>query len=284
VINTHLYAGASIVLTEKSLFQREFWQLFQEYKVTSLNGVPYTYEMLNKLRFFKRDLPHLRTLTQAGGKLNKELHKKFAEYAEKNGKRFFVMYGAAEAASRMGYLPYRDSLKKCGSMGIAIPGGRFELVDETGGAIEGEGQIGELVYYGRNVMLGYAERGEDLCRGDECHGRLCTGDLAVRDADGYYTVVGRKKRFLKIFGKRVNLSETEDLLKIKFPDLEIACAGIDDRVYIFTTDSRFLDEITDFISAKLALHRSAFKATYIEEIPKNKAGKTSYKELEKYYD
>ena len=105
VINTHLWAGASIVVTDKTLFQKEFWKLMGDKAVTNFNGVPYTFEMLKRLRFFKMELPALKKITQAGGKLEPELHLKFAEYAERSGKKFFVMYGAAEATARMGYLP-----------------------------------------------------------------------------------------------------------------------------------------------------------------------------------
>lgn len=117
IINTHLKVGASLILTEYTLVQRDFWTLFAEYEATSFGGVPYTYEMLDKLQFFRRKLPSLRTMTQAGGKLLPVLHKKFAEYADKEGKKFIVMYGQAEATARMGYLPAQKSLEKYGAMG-----------------------------------------------------------------------------------------------------------------------------------------------------------------------
>ena len=207
IVNTHLYSGASLVVTDKTMFQKEFWQLFKEKEVTSLAGVPYTFEMLERLRFFRMELPHLRTITQAGGKLDPELHRKFAEYAKEQGKNFVVMYGAAEATARMGFLLAKNSLEKVGSMGIAIPGGRFELVGEDGATIDEASTPGELVYYGANVMMGYAETREDLAKGDEMKGRLPTGDIAIRDEEGFYTIVGRKKRFLTMFGKRTNPEE-----------------------------------------------------------------------------
>ena len=196
ILNTHLAAGASVVVTEKTLFDRAFWQIVREQEVTSLAGVPYTYAMLKRLRFFRMELPALRTLTQAGGKLDPELHREFAAFAQTHGKHFVVMYGAAEATARMGYLPPQYALEKIGAMGIAIPGGRFELIDEEGEEISAADAVGELVYYGANVTLGYAMSGADLARGDERGGRYETGDLARRDVDGYYTVVGRKRRFV----------------------------------------------------------------------------------------
>ena len=284
VLNTHLAVGASVVVTEKTLFDRSFWQIMREQSVTSLSGVPYTYAMLKRLRFFRMDLPALRTLTQAGGKLDTELHAEFANYAARTGKLFVVMYGAAEATARMGYLPPQDALEKVGAMGVAIPGGRFALVDEAGGEITAADTVGELVYYGANVTLGYAEGGADLARGDERHGRYETGDLARRDADGYYTIVGRKRRFLKMFGKRTNLQEVEHILRQHFGEIEVACAGVDDHLYIFVTQEALVPAIVPFLSAKLGLHHTALTAKYIAEIPKNASGKTVYRELEQYYD
>ena len=104
IINSHLLVGATILLTDKSLMQKGFWELFKGAGATSFGGVPYTYEILDKLRFARMSLPSLRYMTQAGGKLSKELHRKFAEYAEQSGVSFVVMYGQCEATARMGYL------------------------------------------------------------------------------------------------------------------------------------------------------------------------------------
>ena len=205
IINSHLFVGATIILTEKTIFSREFWQLFKEQNATSFGGVPYTYEMLEKLRFFRMNLPSLKTMTQAGGKLSLDLHQKFAEYAFENNKQFVVMYGQTEATARMAYLPPSRAIEKCGSMGIAIPGGEFLLVDASGNIINEPNVVGELVYKGDNVTLGYAVCGEDLIKGDENNGKLVTGDMAKFDEDGFFYIVGRKKRFLKMFGKRLFL-------------------------------------------------------------------------------
>lgn len=280
IINTHLWVGASLILTDKGLMQKEFWQQFKEYEATSFGGVPYTYEMLFRLRFFRMDLPSLRYVTQAGGKLSPELHEKFAEWAKKSGKKFIVMYGQTEATARMSYLPPEKSLEKYGSMGIAIPGGKFSLIDVDGNEVTEPETVGELVYVGDNVTLGYATEGADLIKGDERGRKLVTGDMAKFDKDGFYYIVGRKKRFLKIYGNRVNLDETERLLKAHFSDLDCACAGVDDNMKIFITDISYKDEIINFISEKTGLNRAAFKVEFIREIPKNEAGKVLYKNLE----
>lgn len=282
VINSHLYVGASILLTDKALMQKEFWNFLKEQNATSIAGVPYTYEMLERLRFFRMELPSIRTMTQAGGKLSPELHKKFAEYALEKGKRFVVMYGQTEATARMAYLPYEKSLEKYGSMGIAIPGGRFELIDADGKIISESGCVGELVYYGENVTLGYAEKREDLALGDKREGRLTTGDMAKRDADGFYYIVGRKKRFLKIFGNRVNLDEMERMIKQQFHEIDCACVGYDDNLCIFITDEKKSEQVKKYASEKTGLNISAFSVVHIDSIPKNEAGKTLYKALEEW--
>ena len=267
IINTHLAVGATILLTDRTLMQREFWNFFTTQQATSFGGVPYTYEMLDKLMFFRRKLPSLHTMTQAGGKILPGLHRKFADYAQREGKNFVVMYGQAEATARMSYLPPERALDKVGSMGIAIPGGRFEIVD------------GELVYYGANVTLGYAECAEDLAKGDERHGKLVTGDMARVDEEGFYYIVGRKKRFLKIFGNRVNLDETERLIKGQFRDIDCACGGVDDKMKIFITEQTKIQAIRDFIVEKTHLNFTAFDVQYLASIPKNASGKTLYSEL-----
>ncbi|MCR5667281.1 MAG: AMP-binding protein [Eubacterium sp.] len=280
IINSHLLCHATILLTDYTLMQREFWNFLKEQKATSFGGVPYTYEMLKRLRFFKMDLPSLRYMTQAGGKLRAELHKEFAEYAKEQKKEFIVMYGQTEATARMAYLPGEKALEKYGSMGIAIPGGKLWLKDVDGLEITKPDVVGELVYEGDNVTLGYAEQREDLARGDERGGILETGDMARMDEDGYFYIVGRKKRFLKIFGNRVNLDETERLLNGAFEDLEIACAGSDDKMAIYYVGEADEASIRHYISQKSGLHPSAFKAVQVEKIPKNDAGKILYNKLE----
>jgi len=283
IINSHFMVGATLLVTEKGLMQKEFWKFFKGAEATSFGGVPYTYEMLERLRFFKMELPSLRYMTQAGGKLTPELHKKFAEYAGQKNVKFIVMYGQCEATARMGYLPAEKSLEKYGSMGIAIPGGKFKLIDVNGNDITEPHVTGELVYYGPNVTLGYAECGQDLIKGDERFGELCTGDMAQFDEDGYYYIVGRKKRFLKIYGNRVNLDEVDRMIKTKFDNIDVASAGIDDHMYIFVTEERYANDVVKFVVEKTGLNPAAFQSIVIDSIPKNDAGKTLYKELTKYY-
>ena len=133
------------------------------------------------------------------------------------------------------------------------------------------------------LFRSYAECGQDLLKDDERGGVLQTGDMAEFDEDGYYYIVGRKKRFLKIFGHRVNLDEIDRMIKGKFDDLEVASSGVDDQLNVFVTDKNMADEVKKFVVSKTKLNSAAFRMIIIDEIPKNDAGKILYQELEAYY-
>lgn len=279
VINTHIAVGASIILTNKSIMQKEFWEQVKSYEASSFAGVPYTYEMLDRLRFYGMKLPSLKYFTQAGGKLSPNLHLKFAQHANDKGLKFIVMYGQTEATARMSYLPFTESIKKYGSIGIAIPGGRFSLIDDNGEEVNSPDTVGELVYYGDNVTLGYAESIEDLSLADQRKGKLVTGDLAKFDEDGYFYIVGRKKRFLKIFGTRIGLDEVEGLIKAEFNNITCAVDGKDDQMSIYIEDAARVDDVRIFICRKLGIAKSALKVFAVEEIAKNESGKILYSQL-----
>ncbi|MDP6585934.1 MAG: AMP-binding protein [Anaerolineales bacterium] len=277
IINSHLLQGASIILTEATLMDRCFWETIKENNTTTFGGVPYVYEMLKKLRFGQMNLPHLKYITQAGGKLSRELSVEFADICKQRGMRFYTMYGQTEATARMSYLPWEYARTKAGSIGIAIPGGEFWLEDEKGNVIEKSDTQGELVYKGDNVTLGYAVSCLDLCKGDENGGILCTGDVAKRDTEGFYYIVGRKKRFLKMFGNRVSLDEIEQLVRAAGHDC--ACAGTDDNMKIYVTTLDDKDWIRRYITKCTGINQSGFAFVHIEEIPRNESGKVLYSAL-----
>ncbi len=276
IINSHLLRGASLILTEASLMQKRFWQIMAEEKVTTFGGVPYIYEMLKRLRFHRMDFPHLRYITQAGGRLSRKLIDEFIEICSEKGIEFIVMYGQTEATARIAYVPWEYARDKSGGIGIAIPGGRLWLEDKEGRVIEDSDVPGELVYQGNNVMLGYAAGCHDLVKGDELNGILHTGDLARKDDDGFYTVIGRKNRFLKLFGKRIHLDEVEQLLSCA--SLDCVCSGVDDKMKIYLTRD-IQDDVQRFIVNKLKIHPSGFSIVRIEEIPRKVSGKVDYRKL-----
>lgn len=279
VINSHLLAGATLLLTEASYVEREFWQFAISNGLTSFSGVPYTYEILKRLKLWKQPMPTLRTFTQAGGKLDNELVKFFIDKFQPSGVNFYLMYGQTEATARMSYLEPKYGLEKLGSIGKGIPGGEFCLVDDGGAQIEEPDHVGELVYKGDNVCLGYAEKADDLTKGDENGGILHTGDLAFRDNDGFYFIAGRKKRFLKLFGNRISLDYVETLLK---KDLlsDCVCVGNDSKLIAYTTDERFdAEKIIDYLVSRTKILRTVFSVRYITQIPRSETGKIQYNKL-----
>ncbi|MFR2026402.1 MAG: AMP-binding protein, partial [Odoribacter splanchnicus] len=146
VISSHIYAGATILLTGKSLTDGKFWTFMKEHRATSFTGVPYSFEVLQKLRFFRMDLPHLQLITPGGGKMDEKLFRTCADYAEKNGKKFIATYGQTEGTARMAYLPAHLASSKICSIGRAIPNGELSLVDEQGKLILEKEATGQLVY------------------------------------------------------------------------------------------------------------------------------------------
>jgi acyl-CoA synthetase (AMP-forming)/AMP-acid ligase II len=280
ILNTHLYTGASVYLSTASVMEQVFWEALKKEHITTFGGVPFMYEMLKRFNFEKRETPALRYITQAGGKLPKEMASDFIAVCTKKNIEFIVMYGQTEATARMSYLPWKAAGSKTASIGIAIPGGKFWLADDDGTVIQGsEAQAGELIYQGDNVTLGYAESRYDLARGDDNGGILKTGDIAERDTDGFYYIVGRKKRFLKIFGSRINLDEVENLLKKE--GIDCVCDGVDDHLTIYITDESLKEKTVEYIRDHTDINRNGFMALVINEIPRNESGKVLYSNLPK---
>lgn len=267
-INSHLQAGATILLTTDSVVTNSFWEFMRKEKATSFAGVPYTYQILQRIGLHKMELPYLRYFTQAGGGLNEKLVRFFGEYAKEQNKKFYVMYGQTEATARISYMPPEKVLEKPTSIGIAIPDGRLELDPDTG----------ELIYEGLNVMFGYATCMNDLAKGDELQGRLHTGDIATVDRDGFYFIKGRMKRFIKLFGLRLNLDEIGKQIEASL-HTENVCVGNDDRMVIAILKEEQKEKIEALIEELYKLHRSAFRVKVIDEFPRLANGKINYEAL-----
>lgn len=278
IVFSHLYAGATILITNQNMTDRAFWAFIKEQKATSFTGVPYSYEILNLMRFFRMDLPDLKLLTQGGGKMPKALNLKFAEYCRDNGKKWIATYGQSEGTARMAWLPAEYAIDKVGSIGKAVPNGELSLVDMDGNLITDPNLQGEMCYRGKNVTMGYARKREDLMLGDERNGYMKTGDLAYRDEDGCYYIVGRMGRFLKLFGMRIGLDECEQIIKAKYP-VECACTGTDEKMFVYITDESLTAGVKDELVAKTKLVATAFEIRVIPAIPKNEAGKVLYSKL-----
>ena len=254
VIASHLYSGATVLLCGKSMLDKGFWSMLRDGRATILTGVPYSFEILSKMRFFRMDLPNLRIITQGGGRMSDELFRACADYAARTGR------------------PAELAQTKTGSIGIAEPGGKLSIVDDSGAeTFDGEA-TGEMVYRGENVTLGYATCPEDLMKGDENRGVLRTGDIARRDADGCYYIIGRMKRFLKIFGLRIGLDEVEHIVKSAF-DTDCLCSGTDDMLTVRITNPAIKDSVLDLIVEKTRLFHKNVEVMCVDRIERNEAGK-----------
>jgi acyl-coenzyme A synthetase/AMP-(fatty) acid ligase len=280
VLNSHLLAGARILLTNLGLMTAGFWDAIRRYEANSFSGVPYTYQMLRRLDLDKVHASSLLTFTQAGGKLDPQHIAHFHERVTRRGGTFWVMYGQTEATARMTILPASELPRKLDSAGKAIPRGRLSIRTENGEVISGANATGELLYEGPNVMMGYAHTRDDLARGDELQGRLETGDRASVDEEGFVTILGRSKRDAKLFGLRVNLDELEAFVKPAGP---AAAVSGDDRVVIFCEfgDEEHLQSIRGELAARLRINGSAFQFRRIDQLPTNASGKIDYEQLRK---
>ena len=279
VINNHLVVGASVLMVKTSLMDPDFWEFIKTNEGTNFCGVPFSYEIMRRVGFDKMELPKLYTLAEGGGKLTDRMFEWIATYAKKTGKRFCATFGTSETSARISFLDPEKALEKIGSIGKAIPCGELFLLDEAG---NDDGTItGELGYRGPNVTMGYALCREDLMKDDEFCGEYHTGDIAKKDVDGYYFIIGRKGRFLKLFGLRVSLDETERILKTQYPNVDFVCTGDDKKMNIFSTGSEQKDSVIPYISRKTNLHKSAFRLIIVDKIPRNEYGKVKFAELDK---
>lgn len=277
VLNTHLQAGATLLLAETPVIQGKFWQFFKSGQATSFSGVPYTYEMLKRIKFKDMHLPSLRYMTQAGGKMHVELVREFLELAELKGYEFYVMYGQTEATARIACLPYRKLREKIGSIGLPIPEGRWWLQNPDKTKIDSFNQQGELIYSGPNAMMGYADSAEDLARGDDLGGVLETGDLAYFDQEGYCYITGRLKRFIKLFGKRFSLDDIQQSLTRA--GMESVAGGSDNRLLIATTRHEKVDAISRYLIDEYKIHHSVIEVFPVDGFPMGTNGKLLYGEL-----
>ncbi len=278
ILNSHLQAGASVILTSHTVIDEGFWQVFNQYEATSFAGVPYTFETLLHNGFTAQKYPSLRYVTQAGGKLEASLVSKFSVMLSDYNVKFFVMYGQTEAAPRISYLPPDLVGEFPGTIGKAIPGGILSLVDENGNTITEEDTAGELVYSGPNVMMGYAIDTQGLSV-DETPDRLLTGDIACRTKFDLFYIVGRTSRFVKPFGVRVNLDEVQGDVKGWYP--KSAVTGDDKNITIALqkAEEGKVKELIPNLSKKYKLPTDIFTIIFYEEFPLLSSGKYDYKTI-----
>jgi len=281
VVHSHLLRGATLLLTDRSVADAEFWQSARLHGVTSFAGVPYTFELLDRVGFADMDLPRLRQITQAGGRMAPETVRRFAQLGTRRGWDLVVMYGATEATARMAWLPPLLAADAPDTIGIPIPGGSFtvEPLPERPLAGPGEPEVGELVYRGDNVMLGYAECPADLALGRTVS-ELRTGDVGRQREDGLFEIVGRRSRMAKVFGLRVDLDRVERLLAAH--GLVAAAAdGGDALVLAVCSGAAPVDaaRVTAVVRDEVGVPASGVRLVTPTELPRLPSGKTDYRAL-----
>lgn len=244
ILNTHLLKHATVLLTDKSVLQKSFWDFAGQYGATSFAGVPYTYELLEQSGHIRKP-NSIKVYTQAGGRLSTDLQRKFREYCVRENKKFFVMYGMTEATARISVLPMAYAEDKPGSVGKPITGGQV-LIDR-----EHESDLkGEIIYAGQNVCYGYCTCLKDLALGDVNQGILHTGDYGYLDEDGFLYVTGRKNDFIKMYGRRICLNSISQLIE-ELCGATAVCTFEHGRIHI-TYEHRSQEKI---LSVKETLHR-----------------------------
>lgn len=273
ILNSHLQAGATLVLTNHGLLSREFWQLVQQHQVSSLSGVPYIWQMLRKMRYERFKTDSVRYVTQAGGRLDHDSLLYFHQQTQAKHQQFIVMYGQTEATARIAYLPPELLAEKTGSIGRAIPGGKLWVRLADGQLTDQPDIEGELIYQGPNVMLGYAESLAELALGDLCHGQLATGDIGYCDQDGCFYITGRAKRFIKMFGLRISLDTVDEVLARR--GLDATSTGRDDKLMIFISDKAAMEPaaLATELSALFKINVNAIAVHQIAAIPRSSNGK-----------
>ena len=268
VLNTHLYMRATILLTDKSILQRSFWDFSEKYKATSFAGVPYTYELLEKRGYLEKS-SSIMCYTQSGGKLSAMLQEKFTRYCAENGKKFICMYGQTEATARISYLPMQFGLQKIGSVGIAIPEGEIEIYKQQ--EIDG---VGEIIYYGENVSMGYCNCVGDLTLGNTNNNVLHTGDIGYLDEDGFLYITGRKSDYVKLYGKRFCLMDISEMI-LEMYDIYVFCEFEQEQIVITyeRVAEKLINEVKNGLPKQLHLSADDFIYNMVEQFDRTPNGK-----------
>lgn len=276
VLHSHLEVGAALVLTDLSVAEPAFAELCRQMRVSMLALVPHQVDLLAARRFDFSSLPTLRKVTQAGGRLAVEKVRDMAGMGARQGWSFVVMYGQTEAAPRMAYLPASEAAANPDTIGRAIPGGHLWVEGADGAEITATGVAGELVYEGPNVMMGYADSRADLTLGQGST-RLRTGDMAERTAAGYFRLVGRAKRFVKLYGLRINLDQIDRALETA--GLSGLAVGVGDNLVVMTTDQGGHAKIRTLVADMCDLPEAAVTVLAMVDVPRLANGKTDLREV-----
>lgn len=285
LLTTHVAAGGSLAIDNRFAFPNAVLKTMQRFEVTGFAGVPSTFALLlHRSAIRNMEFPSLRYVTQAGGPMPPALLQQWLALMPQVP--FYVMYGATEASARLAYLEPGELPTRLGSIGKAIPNVELDLIKEDGESAA-PGEVGEIVARGSNIMCGYWNCPEETRAALGPHGYR-TGDLATRDADGFFYIVGRRQDMLKVGGQRVGAKEIEDVLH-EHPSIhEAAIVGAPHEllgevpvafVTLRTGQSVDAAELLSYCRERLADHKLPARIQFERELPKSAAGKIDKRAL-----
>jgi acyl-CoA synthetase (AMP-forming)/AMP-acid ligase II len=285
LLHTHLRVGARLVLCTSFAFPETAVDLLAREECTEFAGVPSSLQLLLRASSFAgRDLPSLRLVQQAGGRLHPILVEELV--AAQPHAQLFVMYGQTEATARLSYLPPDQLRARPGSIGRGIPGVELRVVDERGEPVA-PGVVGEILARGANISQGYAGDPEATAARFR-DGALLTGDLGTVDDEGYVYVVDRREDFIKSWGYRVSSQEVE-ACALRLADLVSAAAiGVEDleageAINLFVTvrpgSAVTPEQVLAFTREHLPKHMVPAVVRILDALPLNPNGKIAKSRL-----
>ncbi|GEL22461.1 long-chain-fatty-acid--CoA ligase [Pseudonocardia sulfidoxydans NBRC 16205] len=252
-------------------------------EVTVFEGVPTMYAaMLHHPDADTADMTTLRTCASGGSAMPVEIMRAFEE---KFGCMVLEGYGLSETSPVASFnQPHRE--RKPGSIGFEIPGCEMRVVDDNGADV-GTDTPGEIAIRGDNVMKGYWGR-PDATAEAVPDGWFRTGDVATRDADGYYFIVDRKKDLIIRGGYNVYPREVEEALYEHPAVAEAAVVGIPHpewgeeigaAVALRAGEKADPEELRDFVKERVAAYKYPRQVWLVEELPKGPTGKILRREV-----
>ena len=259
-------------------------EIIERDKVTLFAGVPTMYNaMLNCDAREQHDHSSLRLCCSGGSAMPGELMRGFE-------KAFDTMilegYGLSET-SPVASFNHPDKERKVGSIGTPIEGVEMKLVDDDGNDVE-QGEVGEIVIKGHNVMKGYWNR-EDATEEAIVDGWFHSGDMGKIDDDGYFFIVDRKKELIIRGGYNVYPREIEEVLYEHEGVLEAAVIGVEDEsmgeevgaaVVLKEGQDVSADDLKAYVKEQVANYKYPRKIWFVDELPKGPTGKILKREIE----
>lgn len=279
-MNIPIALGATIVLL--SVFELDqVLEHIRDYKPTIFPGVPSIYTAINEAKRVRSyGLSSIKACISGAAPLPIEVQEKFEKLSKG---RLVEGYGLTEASPVTHAVPF-DGPSKPGSMGIPIPNTEAKIVDLITGSDLPPGAVGELTVRGPQVMQGYWQDGggSDETSSGLRDGWLFTGDVAVMDQDGFFTVISRKRDTIMAGNYSVYPRDVEEVLYENSKVMEVAVVGVqaesgEQRVKAFIVPRPGAqitkEELLELCRRRLEPYAVPWEIEFREELPKSFVGK-----------